>query len=306
MNSSALPLIRLPWIRLLSVIGPDSTTFLQAQLSRRVDNLSPERSAVAGWHDASGKVRAVFRVIETDAGYLLSIPASLADQLTAALKMFVLRADVTVELTDLICAGLVAGAADAAGNSEASPIPPLPATVNTVARRDDVYAICVAPGCWHVIAPARALPIATDADSCVVAAAEIRAGLPQVDQQTTQRYVAQMLNLDKLDAIDFEKGCYPGQEIIARAEHLGSVKRRAQLFSVNAADAPSSEPASGAPLVNSNDETVGEVLRCARDADGSLVLLGVVALAALSDDLFAEHSRGPALTHHKLPFPADQ
>jgi folate-binding protein YgfZ len=306
MNPPLPSIVRLPDVRLLSVAGSDATRFLQAQLSRRVDNLSPDSSAVAGWHDASGKVRAVFRVITADDGYLLCLPADLAHKLAATLKMFVLRADVTVELTNLICAGLVTDGAQAPVDSQNPALPPLPSNVNAVTRRNEVCAICIAPACWHFIGPESALGAATDGDSAVVTAAEIRAGLPQVDQNTTQRYIAQMLNLEKLDAIDFEKGCYPGQEIIARTEHLGTVKRRAQLFSLPAADAPPAAPGSGAVLVSSNDERVGEILRCARDADGSLVMLGVVALSALSDTIFLENSHGPALTHHPLPFLSDQ
>jgi folate-binding protein YgfZ len=297
MNVSKLPLVPLPYVRILSVTGSDATAFLQAQLSRRVDNLSPSRSALAGWHDARGKVRAIFRVIEVAGGYLLVAPADLADQLISTMSMFVLRSDVRIESTELICAGLVSLDPDVEAGKAG-----LPNTVNSVVSSNGLSAICVASGCWHIIGPGEALPHATDSDCSPVAAAEIRAGLPQVDQQTTLRYVPHMLNLDKLDAIDFEKGCYPGQEIIARTEHLGSVKRRAQAFTVNAEAAPVDTPSADTPIVDSHDEHIGQVLRAARDSDGSIVLLAVVTLSALDGAAFLSTPEGPQLERLKLPF----
>jgi folate-binding protein YgfZ len=303
MNAAQPPLVRLPELRLLEVTGSDATSFLQAQVSRRVDNLTPEQTAIAGWHDASGKVRAVFRIISNEGGYLIVLPASLAEKLAAALKMFVLRADVSIEFANLACAGLLT---DDPGALDTAQLPVLPLTPNAVARRDGIHVVCVAPGCWHVIAPENALSSVSDTDSAAITAAEIRAGLPQVDERTTQRYVAQMLNLDKLDAIDFEKGCYPGQEVIARAQHLGSVKRRAQLFTLAATDAPDAEPASDTPLFDSGNEQIGEIIRCARDADGSLVLLAVVRLTALDAQVHLGAADGPSLRHQALAFLADQ
>ncbi len=294
MNSILPALVALPYIRVLRVVGSDATTFLQGQLSRRIDNLSPEMSALAGWHDARGKVRVVFRVLPFEAGYLLIAPADLAEELQSTLSLFVLRADVRIELTDLVCAGLVSAPEDMPGD--------LPSEANAVRISGARTDICVAPGCWHSIGPPEALPLAGDVNCAAVVAAEIRAGLPQVDAHTTLRYVPHMLNLDKLGALDFEKGCYPGQEVIARTEHLGSVKRRARLFIADASTAPSKVPAAETPITNSDHERIGEVLRAAHEADGSLVMLAVVALDALGGELFlGNHNESIALRHIALP-----
>jgi folate-binding protein YgfZ len=296
MTDFAAALIPLPQISVLKVAGPDATGFLQAQLSRRVDSLSPSSSALAGWHDARGRVRVVFRVLPSDGGYLLLMPNELVDQILPALKMFVLRADVHVELTSLVCGGLLAGDRDAPTQAW------LPKELNALATSGDVTAICIAPGCWHVVGTGEHSKEQPMSDSAAVVAAEIRAGLPQVDQRTTLRYVPHMLNLDKLGALDFSKGCYPGQEIIARTEHLGSVKRRARAFMVNAQTPHTDTPAVDSPMVNSNNERIGEVLRAARSADGSIVLLAVVALSALDNDIFLDSPRGAQLSRLTLPF----
>jgi tRNA-modifying protein YgfZ len=101
--------------------------------------------------------------------------------------------------------------------------------------------------------------------------AEIQAGIPEVYPQTSGQFVAQMLNLDKIGAVSFTKGCYPGQEIVARTHHLGRVKRRARLF--RAAGAP---PVPGESLA----DTAGTVVRAAAAADHCLVMAVVADDAA--------------------------
>jgi folate-binding protein YgfZ len=305
MNSCSSAIARLPHVRLLCVTGPDATDFLQAQLSTRVDNLAPQCSALAGWHDARGRVRAVFRILRITDGYLLETPADLAEQLCQAMRMFVLRADVRVELTDLVCAGIAATAGQTSPAGAATPAAAdliLPDTPGDVAVAGPVSAVCVAPGCWHFIAPADVLTGLDDADSGPTVAAEIRAGIPQVDSRTTLQFVPHMLNLDRLGAIDFEKGCYPGQEVIARTQHLGSVKRRARAFSLDLPAQAATVPESDTPIVDSGGERIGEVLRAARDADGSVVLLAVVTLASLDGDVRLGAAEGPVLVRIGLPY----
>src|SRR5690606_30994515 len=105
--------------------------------------------------------------------------------------------------------------------------------------------------------------------------AAVRAGLPAIGARLAGEYVAQMLNLDVLGAISFTKGCYPGQEIVARAHHLGAVKRRMRRYA--AAGAP--VPAPGDPIVDAAGAHRGEVIRASR-ADGGVELLAVVPNAS--------------------------
>lgn len=303
MTTAESPAIALPGIALLRVTGTDAREFLQAQLSRGIDDLSPAQSALAGWHDARGRVRAVFRVLLTDEGFLLAASADLIEQLSKTLSMFVLRADVAIEIADLACAGMLAS--DANTPPRYDDFPDLPQNVNEVACRDGLLAVCVAPGLWHIIGPGNELRLSDNTDYSPILAAEIRAGLPQVDQRTTLQYVPHMLNLDKLGALDFDKGCYPGQEIIARTENLGSVKRRAQALTAEATPEMPYAPESGAPVVDAAGERVGSVLRAARTADKTLVLLAVVALDARDNAMFLESTDGPRLTRTALPFDHD-
>ena len=99
-----------------------------------------------------------------------------------------------------------------------------------------------------------------DTTRAAAALAEIRLGIPAITPAVAERFVAQMLNLDELGAVSFDKGCYPGQEVIARVHNLGGVKRRARRYA-----APAAPPAPGAPVLAA-DAQVGEVVAQRRGA----------------------------------------
>ncbi len=124
------------------------------------------------------------------------------------------------------------------------------------------------------------------------ALAEIGLGIPSITPAVADRFVAQMLNLDELGAVSFDKGCYPGQEIIARVHNLGGVKRRARRYA-----APTAPPALGAP-VHAADVQVGEVVRSAATESGC-ELLAVVEHAAAGAALTCG---GATLRELPLPF----
>ena len=213
--------------------GADVVSFLQGQLSNDVALLGAERSLLAGYHNPQGRVIALLRLVQLAPDDLLAIlPRELIAVVVQRLGKFVLRAK--VKLADDSAAWTVTGlmgCAPPAGAAAAA----LPATVNGVTRIDASLALRVAqePGRWLLVSPlAQPLPVS----GCSPVGAEvwqrlaIAAGEPQVYAATSEAFVAQMLNLDALGAIAFDKGCYTGQEIIARAHYRGKVKRRLQRF----------------------------------------------------------------------------
>ena len=163
-------------------------------------------------------------------------------------------------------------------------------------RRGELSFIRVGEAHWLVLGPAAALAeLGATLEATTEAAAElaeIRLGIPAIAPATAERFVAQMLNLDVLGAVSFDKGCYPGQEIIARVHNLGGVKRRARRYALRAAaPAPGSAVASG-------EQAVGEVLRTAPTQEGC-ELLAVVDQAAANSVLTCG---GAALIELPLPF----
>ena len=158
--------------------------------------------------------------------------------------------------------------------------------VNGVVTLGALACVRLGSALWQVIGPREAvdafgadLPRASERDAPL---AEIRLGLPAVGAPVVEHFVAQMLNLDLLDAVSFDKGCYPGQEVIARVRHLGSVKRRMRRYACDA----ETPPAPGAAVVTAGAANVGEVVRAER-AERGTELLAVVehsALGALAAD----------------------
>ena len=202
---------RLSRYGVLSVTGADARDFLHAQLTNDIQNLPPERAALAGWCSAKGRLLATFLVIPGPQGYLLQLARDLAPAVAKRLSMFVLRSK--VKIADESDAWTQSGFWDA------------DFAENLVW---DEGRVTVPVGERRFL---RLEPVASTAPMCQASeetwyAQEIRAGRPLITAATQDQFVPQMVNLETLGAVDFRKGCYPGQEIVARAQYRGQVKRR--------------------------------------------------------------------------------
>jgi tRNA-modifying protein YgfZ len=227
----SVPLARLGVLR---ARGADAVSFLQGQLSNDLSLLAPERSLLAGYHNPQGRVIALLRLVQLAPGDVLAIfPRELIGPLMQRLAKFILRSKVT--LTDESAlwrvSGLIAPNAARAGSLGTA----LPAGANEAARIGEAIAVCVAlqPPRWLFLGAADqpAMPEGSSpAAPEVWQRLAVAGGEPQVYQSTCEEFVAQMLNLDLIGAIAFGKGCYTGQEVIARAHYRGRVKRRLQRF----------------------------------------------------------------------------
>ncbi len=278
----------------IAVRGVDAQSFLHAQLSFDIATLAPGHAPLAGWHDPKGRVRALFRVLRQDDRWLLLTPHDTVQSLVPRLKMYVLRAAVDIAPEP----GLQAAAVlDADEWAAARGIGAAPA--DAVSTNDTLHWIRVGAGLVHVVGPASAIAAAVRgldaAPSEHADLAEIRLGLPAVTHAVAERFVAQMLNLDRIGAISFAKGCYPGQEIVARVHNLGSVKRRMRRYSASGSDVP----AAGSEVLGGDGTAVGEVVRAARAAD-RIELLAVVEHESASSMLTV--APGLTLTPETLPY----
>jgi folate-binding protein YgfZ len=278
----------------IEVRGADAATFLNGQLSRALDMLDASHAPLAGWHDPRGRVRALLRVLRRADRWWLVTPADVAAATAKRLAMFVLRAAVKIEVAPDVG---VAALLDADDSWLASHGLPADTPVNGVVTLGALAGVRIGPSLWHVIGPRSAidafapeLPRASEPDAQL---AEIRLGLPAIHTQVVEHFVAQMLNLDVLDAVSFDKGCYPGQEVIARVHHLGSVKRRMRRYACDA-HAPI---APGATVSAADGSNVGEVVGAA-PADRGFELLAVVEHSASGGELAVD---GAPL--HELPLP---
>ncbi|HMD75006.1 MAG TPA: hypothetical protein VKG05_14185 [Steroidobacteraceae bacterium] len=216
----------------LRLSGPDGANFLQGQVSNDTRQLAAGNVLLAAYSNPQGRVLAILHLIPHSAGILAILPRELAAPVRERLRKFVLRAKVQID--DASESLAIAGhhGSDALARADL-PIPD-PASGYVEADGIGVARLGRDAGRFWVVGTAASLESRGLSGSAADAQAiehdwrlaDIRAGLPQVYASTSEQFVAQMLNLDLLDAISFNKGCYTGQEIIARTQHLGRIKRR--------------------------------------------------------------------------------
>jgi tRNA-modifying protein YgfZ len=286
-------LIELADLGVLSVRGADAARFLQGQLSSDVTQLGPLGSQLAGYHNPQGRTIAVLRVVAAGAHILAVMPRELIGEVSARLTRFVLRAK--VQLVDDSASWRVRGIVQ----------PTAPAGI-TLEAGDS-------PRRWLVLAPSGAEPAPAAPGSSAGGpfpasppspaelrrawrALDIAGGLPQVYARTSEAFVAQMLNLDLLRGIDFSKGCYTGQEVIARAHYRGRVKRRMQRWRTL-------EPAELGPGATGRltDGRAYRVVDAVQLADGRCEFLAVAPLEVRAEaDAEGEQAAHVPLEHPPL------
>ena len=300
MSEPALPtLCPLPDLGLIEVTGGDAAAFLNAQLSRNVHSGSPLRAPLAAWHDAKGRVLAVLRVLWTGESWLLLAKGADAQALIRRLSMFVLRAD--VGLRDASPDWRAAAALGDIDSWVAGHAGILGARAGDAAALNGTFVIRAGPRFAYLAAPreprqaaANDLPAGSGES---VAVEELRLGLVDLLPQLAGRFTPQTLNLDRMGALAFDKGCYPGQEVIARIHHLGRVKRRVFRFSAELTQ----RPAVGSALLDSGGGRVGEMVRAASTAEKKVELLAVVPVDAASGPLACAAAVGVPLIREPLP-----
>jgi tRNA-modifying protein YgfZ len=280
---SACSTVLLDALGVLRARGQDVVSFLQGQLSNDLTLLSADRSLLAGYHNPQGRVIALLQLLQlAPDDLLLLLPRELIAPAIARLSKFVLRAKVKLgddsqqwRIEGLMQSGTAAGV----DRSDAPPagelLAALPASANAMARIAAATAVRLAqePARWLLVSPVSQPPlpgIRAAAEPRIWQRLAVAAGEPQVYAATSEEFVAQMLNLDCLGALAFDKGCYTGQEVIARAHYRGRVKRRMQRFVMR--DARQLRPADAGTL---SDGRAFEVVEAAVRADGRCEFLAV-------------------------------
>lgn len=283
-----LALTKLEDLAVLGVRGADSVKFLQGQLSQDLAQMQDGDALLAGLHNPQGRCLALLRVLRmTREHLLLVLPADLAETVRQLLSRYVLRARTQIEEAGTAWRIYGATGPDAAA-----------VAVTRVSMAMD------ASGTRQLILAPRGEPLP---DGDVVTRTlwrldDIAAGLPEITLATSGLFVAQMLNLDLLGGIAFDKGCYTGQEIIARAHYRGQVKRRMQRFftSSDAVLAP------GLRLDLADGRSAQIVMAAPAEAGGQQ-FLAVTTLPAAATDGTDEERGGdgaqPALPCTQMPLP---
>src|SRR5574343_1105166 len=225
-------LIPLSHLAILDVTGEDAQTFLQSQVPSDIRLLSPEKAQISGWCTAKGRLLTTFVIWPRDAGYRLVLATDVRDSIAKRLTMYVLRLKVQISVSDDQVYGLLNPATSLGALT-------LPGEDWQVTTADALSAVRLDATRYLLTGPTAALTAVAGATAQGTPAdwlrADVSQGFPLITQATSEHYVPQMVNLDKLGGVSFKKGCYPGQEIVARTHYLGKIKRH--LYRVQATQA---------------------------------------------------------------------
>ncbi|MEN9484735.1 MAG: hypothetical protein RJB37_2615 [Pseudomonadota bacterium] len=297
----------LPDWGVIRAVGADAATFLHGQLSNDVSRLDLAHARLGAYCTPQGRMLASF--VYTRAGaeeYWLACSADVLAPTLKRLSMFVMRAkarlsDASAELTVLGLAGAPA-AAWLGADAPAQAWDKLDRDGAAVIRLPDSGLGGAAIDRWLWIGPAAqaqdvlgALPAL---DMAQWQQLEVRSGVVPVVAATSGQFVPQMLNYELVGGVDFKKGCYPGQEIVARSHYLGKLKRRAFLLSGDAAMAPAQE------VFWSEDpgQPAGVLARTAADGARHLALAELKIAVTRSGALHLGQPDGPLLQMLPLPY----
>ncbi len=293
---------------LLQVTGEDAQSFLQNLLSNDIRDTDSGRVQLSSFNNAKGRMLASMLVWKEGDDYLLQMPRGLCEAMRKKLSMYVLRSKVKIaDISDeRVCIGVSGGKALSALQALNADMPTDSMSVvqtsdATLIRRDAqrmqiVAAAARASEIWKTLSAA-----ATPAGSPCWDWLDIRAGVPFILPQTQEAFVPQMVNFELIGGINFKKGCYPGQEVVARMHYLGKAKRRMYLARVmtDAAPLPGDKVFSAADPA----QPCGEVVNAAQAAHGGFEMLVVVQTEAA--DSFPVHLgalTGPRLEFEPLPY----
>ena len=222
-------------VGVVSISGSDALSFINGQFTTDCNDVTTNVGQLSGWCDPKGRILFLFTLYRDDKQIFAVLPRAQIDRFLSRLRMYVLRAD--VQLVDITSSSSVFGVIGNAqiGQTDTSSLTEARATAHnadgTSIMRQGIGRprfIVVGPDStavdrWRELS----IPLAGEATWCAM---DSFAGAPRIDEQSQGQYLPQQLNLDRLDGVSFSKGCYPGQEIIARLKYRGDVKKRLRSF----------------------------------------------------------------------------
>lgn len=302
---------------LIALDGEESASFLHNQLTNDVEHLGQGDARLAGYCSPKGRLLASFLMWRSETTIFLQLPRDIQAAVQKRLSMFVLRAktklsDATEAPANAVVLGLGGGLAETALQTWFDVLPGQPFTrldhpLGTLIRVADAFG---APRYqWLLSAETAQNVVAELADKLNVGAndawhlSEIHAGIPVIAKVTQEQFVPQMVNYELLGGVNFKKGCYPGQEIVARSQYLGKLKRRTTLVSI-----PDATAAAGQEVFATADpeQPCGMIVNAAPNGKGGVDALVEMKLAAIeAGSVRLGSAQGTALEFLDMPYVLD-
>ena len=298
-------------IALIQASGEEAAHFLHNQLSNDVETLSEQELRRAAYCSPKGRMLASLLLFKNNGDIVIQLSKSLLAPIHKRLQMFVLRAK--VKLVDVTAQQVILGIG---GKSAASTLqawfPELPQTINSRIHNEFGQLLRVsdskglpryqwltssetATQVWPALRAAL-----TPLNTAAWRLSEIQAGIPMILATTQEQFVPQMVNFELIGGVNFKKGCYPGQEIVARSQYLGKLKRRMALVSITSTDVQA-----GMEVFSPRDpeQACGMVVNAEQDSvNSSLALVEMKVADQESGDIHLGSASGPLLSFLDLPY----
>lgn len=295
----------------IRITGEDAGEFLQGQFSNDVKLLDDTNSQLSSYCNPKGRMLAAFRLYRLDDTFYMLLPADTLDAALKRLRMFVLMSKVTLEdcSTDKICIGISGPNAESQLQQQFGDAP----------KQDNALLSCHGVELLRIAGPhARYILCGSLSDiqqtwlalaaTCTSVGQmawkllDIEVGQPNIYASTVEAFIPQMVNLHAISGVSFSKGCYPGQEIVARMHYLGKLKRRMYRAHIET----DTSPQPGDEIFSAASESgqgAGRIVEASPAAEGGYEVLAVVQIAsAEGNDVHLQSATGPKLQFSDLPY----
>jgi tRNA-modifying protein YgfZ len=292
------------------VAGGDAAEFMQGQFTNDVKLVDENHSQLSAFCNNKGRMIANFRLFKYQQNYFFSVKSDLVESSINHLQNYILRAQVAIQdvSEQLIHLGV-------SGENAAQLLSPFIENINQeidgvshnedyifirVAGRETRYEIFCSPenakSLWTKVSE-QAQPISSTSWDFL----NIQAGLPFIDASSSEEFVPQMANMELINGVSFTKGCFTGQEIVARMHYLGKLKKRCYKVHI----ATESQPRNGDKLFAENalaGQNTGAIIQAAKNPVAGYDALAVIQIADTGSKLFLNDADGPAVTVKALPY----
>ena len=295
---------------LIRFFGDDAEDFLQKQLTCDVRAVNPKMAQYGAYCTAKGRVYSTFTLWQQDDSYMMQLPANLITSIQKRLSMYVLRAK--VQLTNVSDEWVQIGLA---GVTAAAVVEKISNTQFVYERAlqiivcDNIRILCLSPHRFVLISPLEKAPElwrclsehAAEVGTNYWEWLTIQDGIPVILPETQELFIPQMINLDALGGVSFKKGCYPGQEIVARTHYLGQLKRRMILAHIDTAE--SVKPGDLLYSEDMTDQSSGMIVNAVSAPQGGVDVLAVIQQDSMENyDIHLHSLAGAALVMKPLPY----
>ena len=296
---------------LIEVDGEDAADFLQGQLTNDVRDVSLQHGQLSAYCTHKGRMLANFRLFKRGDSFYLSLPRDLLEPILKRISMFVLMSKVNIRdsSNSLVRIGVSGPTADEALSAIISDLPTevddttqingytIIKCAGDIARYEILGDIDSIKTLWEKL-DVNAAPAGADAWEML----NILAGIPTITTQTTEAFIPQMTNMQVINGVNFQKGCYTGQEVVARMQYLGKVKRRMFRVQIETSDTVSA----GDKLYcegSKSGQGTGQIINAQEDINGGYAALAVIDINdAESGKLQLHDEKGPSITVESLPY----